>query len=129
VLAVHPDYLLRNEILEEMKERWYGLSPSGWHSLVVGLLRDQQYEIAMDKLEQMRADEIEIQPWLYDIFFFRLCELEELEEAYKLMMNRYTSVPLTSPMWYHLLDAFSSGMHVSITPLVVGSVANLVKLV
>src|SRR4051812_29351748 len=112
-----------------MKERWYGLSLSGWHSLVVGLLRDHQYEVAMDKLEQMEADEIEIQPWLYDIFFFRLCDLGELDEAFKLLMNRHTSVPLTSPMWYYLLDAFSSGMHVSTTPLVVRSVANPVKLV
>ncbi|KAM3077258.1 hypothetical protein ACMFMG_003278 [Clarireedia jacksonii] len=111
VLAVHPDYLLRNEILEEMKERWYGLSPNGWHSLVVGLLRDNQYELAMDKLEQMRADDIEIQPWLYDIFFFRLCEVGELDEALKLLMTRHTSDPLGSTMWYYLLDAFSSGMN------------------
>lgn len=27
VLAIHPNYILRDQIIEEMKERWYGLSP------------------------------------------------------------------------------------------------------
>ncbi len=58
--------------MQEMKERWFGLSPEGWHNLVTGLLRDRQYEVAMDKLEQMRSDQIQIQPWLYDIFTYQL---------------------------------------------------------
>ncbi|KAG4430687.1 hypothetical protein IFR05_013839 [Cadophora sp. M221] len=72
-LAIHPDYILRAEIMQEMKERWLGLSPEGWHSLVVGLIRDRQYEIAMDKLDEMHSDGITVQPWLYDIFMFQLC--------------------------------------------------------
>ncbi|KAF7875248.1 hypothetical protein EAF04_002420 [Stromatinia cepivora] len=111
VLAIHPDYLLRTQILEEMKERWYGLSPSGWHNLVIGLLRDRQYELAMDKFEQMQADQIEIKPWLYDIFFFRLCELDELDEALRLLKSRYHKPPLSMHMHYHLLDSFASAFH------------------
>lgn len=113
VLAIHPDYLLRTQILEEMKQRWYGLSPTGWHNLVVGLLRDRQYEMAMDKFERMQADGIEIQPWLYDILFFRLCETDELDEAIKLLKARYDQPPLAMHMYYHLLDSFASAFHVS----------------
>ncbi|TAQ89968.1 hypothetical protein B7494_g1702 [Chlorociboria aeruginascens] len=68
VLSIHPDYLLRAQILDEIEERWIGLSPIGWHHLVVSFIRDRQYESAIDKLEQMHADEIRVQPWLYDIF-------------------------------------------------------------
>ncbi|KAM0156616.1 hypothetical protein ACHAQE_005182 [Botrytis cinerea] len=111
VLAIHPDYLLRTQILEEMKERWYGLSPTGWHNLVIGLLRDRQYELAMDKFEQMQADQIGIKPWLYDIFFFKLCELDELDEALRLLKSRYDQPVLAMHMYYHLLDSFASSLH------------------
>lgn len=96
-----------------MKERWYSLSPTGWHNLVIGLLRDRQYEMALDKFEQMQADQIEIKPWLYDIFFFKLCELDELDEALGLLKSRYHEPALSMHMYYHLLDSFASSFHVS----------------
>ncbi|KAE9363568.1 hypothetical protein N431DRAFT_550372 [Stipitochalara longipes BDJ] len=113
VLAIHPDYLFRERIMQEMKERWFGLSPEGWHHLVVGLIRDRQYEVAMDKLEQMQSDEIMIQPWLYDIFMFQLCEAEELDEAFKLLQHRYHTQRsgILPSVWYYLLDKFSNAFH------------------
>jgi hypothetical protein len=113
-LAVHPDYLLREQIMQEMKERWFGLSPQGWHHLVAGLIRDRQYEVAMDKLEQMQSDEIIVQPWLYDIFMFQLCEAEELDEAFKLLQYRYHAQRsgILPSVWYYLLDKFSNAFHV-----------------
>jgi hypothetical protein len=100
--------------MQEMKERWFGLSPEGWHFLVVGLIRDRQYEVAMDKLEQMHTDEITVQPWLYDIFMFQLCEAEELDEAFKLLQYRYHAQRsgILPSMWYYLLDKFSDAFHV-----------------
>lgn len=108
-----------------MKERWYGLSPVGWHNLVIGLLRDRQYEMAMDKFEQMQADQIAIEPWLYDIFFFRLCELDELDEALRLLKSRYHKPPLSMHMHYHLLDSFASAFHVSKINIILTSNINL----
>jgi len=115
VLAIHPDYLLRAEIMQEMKERWFGLSPEGWHNLIAGLLRDRQYEVAVDKLEQMQSDQIQVQPWLYDIFQYQLCEADELDEAYKLLIYRYENsrAEISPAVWYYLLDKFSSAFHVS----------------
>ena len=120
VLAIHPDYLLRNQIMQEMKERWLGLSPDGWHSHVVGLLRDRQFEAAMEKMEQMQSDEIHVQPWLYDIFLFQLCETLELDEAFKLLRYRFDNrrTEISHTMWYYLLDTFSSNFHVIQSPSV-----------
>lgn len=97
-----------------MKERWFSLSPDGWHNLVVGLLRDRQFELAMDKLEQMRSEQIRITPWLYDIFTYQLCEADELDEAFKLLRYRTEEdmQEVTPTMWYYLLDTFSAAYHV-----------------
>lgn len=121
VLAIHPDYILRNRIMQEMKERWLGLSPEGWHSLVTGLLRDRQFESAMDKLEQMHADEVEVQPWLYDIFLYQLCEIGELDEAFRILHYRFErkSTGISFSMWYYLLDHFSRNFHVGVPLYVV----------
>jgi pentatricopeptide repeat protein len=114
VLSIHPDYLLRTDILQEMKERWFSLSPEGWHSVVVGLLRDRQFELAMDALERMHSDQIRVQPWLYDIFIYQLCELDELDEAFKILRYRIEQdmQEVTPTMWYYMLDTFSAAYHV-----------------
>jgi hypothetical protein len=116
VLAIHPDYLLRAQVLQEMKQRWIGLSPDGWHSYVTGLLRDRQFEVALDQLEQMHSDGIQVEPWLYDIIMFQLCEVGELDEAYRLLRFRFdrqhTRTGISSSIWYYLLDKFSSCFHV-----------------
>lgn len=97
-----------------MKERWFSLSPDGWHSVIIGLLRERQFELAMDKLEQMRLDENRVQPWLYDIFTYQLCEVDELDEAFKLLRYRIEEdmQEVTPTMWYYMLDTFSAAYHV-----------------
>jgi hypothetical protein len=101
--------------MQEMKERWFGLSPEGWHNLVTGLLRDRQYEVAMDKLEQMRSDQIQIQPWLYDIFTYQLCEAGELDEAFQMISYRFERdrKDISPSLWFYLLDKFTSEYHVN----------------
>lgn len=100
--------------MQEMKERWLGLSPEGWHSLVVGLIRDRQYEIALDKLEEMHSDGIKVQPWLYDILMFQLCEAEELDQAFNILQYRFENSrnEILPTVWYYLLDKFSRDFHV-----------------
>jgi pentatricopeptide repeat protein len=100
--------------MQEMRERWFGLSPDGWHFLVIGLIRDGQYEVAMDKLEQMHSDELPVQPWLYDILMFQLCEAGEVDEAFRLLEYRHHNLrsEILPTVWYYLLDKFSSAFHV-----------------
>lgn len=101
--------------MQQMKERWFGLSPEGWHSLVTGLLRDRQLEVAMDRLEDMQSDQIIVQPWLYDILTYKLCEAGELDEAFKLLYYRFQHdrKDIEPSVWYYLLDVFSRAFHVS----------------
>ncbi|CZR66735.1 uncharacterized protein PAC_16636 [Phialocephala subalpina] len=113
VLAIHPDYLLRDQVMQEMKMKWFGLSPEGWHDYVIGLIRDRQYEVAMDRLEQMHTDAIAVQPWLYDIFMFQLCDAGELDEVFKLLQYRFdhSRHEIQPSVWYYVLDVFSQAFH------------------
>jgi hypothetical protein len=103
--------------MDEMKTRWYGLSPEGWHYLVVGLLRDHHLELAMDKLEQMHMDQIRVQPWLYDIFLFQLLAWDEPDEALSILRYRYENLGEEIPgtVWIYMLDRFAGYLHVSNT--------------
>jgi hypothetical protein len=102
--------------MQEMKERWFGLSPEGWHSLVIGLLRDRQLEMALDRLEEMHTDHVLVQPWLYDIMTYVLCEHGEHDEAFNIMMYRYEHARfgISLSHWQYLLDTFSNASHVSL---------------
>jgi pentatricopeptide repeat protein len=114
-LAIHPDYLLRAEVLQQMKERWFTLDAQGSHNVIIGLLRDRQYEMALDKLEQMQISGTRVQPWLYDILIYVFCEAEELDEALRILQHRvqYGDTDISTNIWYHMLDACSSHYHAS----------------
>jgi pentatricopeptide repeat protein len=96
-----------------MKERWFTLTPDGWHNLVVGLLRDRQYEVALDKLDEMQEEGLRIQPWLYDIVLYQLCEIGELDEAVKILQGRVSKgeQDISANIWHFMLDACSSAFH------------------
>lgn len=67
----------------------------------------------MEKLEHIRGD-IRIQPWLYDIFMYQLCEADELDEAFKLLRYKVEEdmQEVTPTMWYYMLDMLSAAYHV-----------------
>jgi hypothetical protein len=66
VLAVHPDYLLRDEILEYMKSRWFNLSDRARNFVVAGMLRDRHFEHALMTLEEMVRNKARVESWLFD---------------------------------------------------------------
>lgn len=101
-----------------MRDRWFSLTSDGWHNWIVGLLRDRQYEVALDKLEQMRQEGMRVQPWLYDIFIYLFCESEELDEALKILRFRvdHGELDISPNIWYYVLDACSSNYHVGLCP-------------
>ena len=110
-----------------MKNRWYTLTTDGWHHLIVGLLRDRQYEIALDKLEQMQQEGTRVHPWLYDILIYLFCEAEELDEALKILRYRVDQgdMDISANVWYYVLDACSTNYHVSVILSVLLSLANI----
>ncbi|CAK7204501.1 hypothetical protein SEUCBS139899_007258 [Sporothrix eucalyptigena] len=111
VLAVHPDYLLRNAILKEMKDRWIELSLDGQVSVAIGLLRDGQYERALNHLDDMTeaASKEGAEPvpsWLLDIYVYVLGHEGFLDDALQIVNHRLLregdNVSLN--VWSFLLD-------------------------
>ncbi|KAL0933299.1 pentatricopeptide repeat protein [Colletotrichum truncatum] len=112
-LAIHPDYLVRNEVLMAMKQSWTEVSIEGESHIALGLLRDGQYELALDKLEAMIDNHVPIDPWVYDIFIFMFAQRGFVEEAVKLAHSKaHASEGETYlAMWYMLLDVCSHAYH------------------
>ncbi|KAI0141125.1 hypothetical protein F4776DRAFT_550017 [Hypoxylon sp. NC0597] len=112
VTAVHPDYVLRNTVLFEMKNRWYSPTVDDLVNIIIGLLRDNQYELALEKLEELHKNPIIVPPWLYDVFLYTFGELGFHEETFSILKHRLrvanmTNEPLSPNAWQFLLDVFS----------------------
>ncbi|KAF2467323.1 uncharacterized protein BDR25DRAFT_292449 [Lindgomyces ingoldianus] len=119
-LAVHPDYLLRSEILEYMKDRWLTLTDKGHNFVIAGLLRDRLFEQALEKIDDMVQQRIPVAPWLYDTAMYMLLDYGEVEEAHQLLLLRQSSGlgNLSYTLWMHLLDCASKLHHVEAVNLV-----------
>ena len=117
VLAIHPDYLLQTEILDYMRQRWFSVSVVGEHDIVVSLLADHQYELALDRLERMCSEDIVVQSWLQDMTVHVLLENEEVETAFRFMkasVNRNEDY-ISPAAWYQLLGVASGNYHYDAT--------------
>jgi len=96
-----------------LREHWIDLSVAGWHDVVVGLIRERQMELAIDKLEQMREQKMEVAGWLYSLVIYTLCELKEFDEVVRLlrvMINE--DIAIRPTLWYYVLDTASQQSHV-----------------
>ncbi|KAH9995354.1 hypothetical protein F4779DRAFT_607605 [Xylariaceae sp. FL0662B] len=112
VTAIHPDYVLRSSVLFEMKNRWYLPTANDLVNITIGLLRDNQYELALEKLEEMHKSLVPVPPWLYEIFFYTFGELGFHEETlailkYRLKLANVKKSPLSLNAWQFLLDVYS----------------------
>ncbi|KAI6382421.1 hypothetical protein MCOR25_000717 [Pyricularia grisea] len=123
-LANHPDYILRDRILQIMKSRYMELTPDGHVSVVLGLLRDGQYEMAIDKLEEVTREGIEVPTWVYDIFLFVFAELGFHDEVIRIINHQRINRQGTDLNWpsantcYFLLDKCSKAYHYESTKLI-----------
>jgi pentatricopeptide repeat protein len=119
-LAVHPDYLLRTDVLRYMKERWFNLSDRGHNFVVAGLLRDRAFEQALEKLEDMVRQRIKVEVWLWDKTIWMLLEFGEVEEAFYVLSLRQglggPAAKLSKVMWLQLLDTAAKKHLVSLPP-------------
>ena len=119
-LAVHPNYIERNTILREMRRRWLDLAPSGHRDIAIGLLRDGQYELALEKLDQMIRQGIDTPSWVFDIFVYVLGQLGFVEDALRIVHYRLQtdSKGISLNIWYFLLDVCSKHLHLDGTKYV-----------
>ncbi|KAF9693144.1 hypothetical protein EKO04_008595 [Ascochyta lentis] len=115
-LAVHPDYLLRAEVLEYMKERWFTLSDRGHNFVVAGLLRDRLFEQALEMLEDMCTKQVRVEEWLFSEAMWLLLEFGEVDEAFYVLGLKESAtgtstagaaagVKLSNALWGAMLDA------------------------
>ncbi|CAI6334148.1 unnamed protein product [Periconia digitata] len=110
-LAVHPDHLLRTDILDYMRERWFNLSDRAHNFVVAGQMRERLFEQALERLENMVKEGIKVEAWLWDMAIWLLLEYKEPEEAFYVLRLRQNvegyNVKLSHVMWLQLLDAAS----------------------
>lgn len=118
VLAVHPNYLLRNEVLWAMDRTWSSLDPAGRCSVALGLLRDGQVEMALDAFDDMAraaadGSQPPLPPHLFDIFVLYLARQGHLDEAVRMAYDKLAAVghTLPRPLWLLLLDICARAFH------------------
>lgn len=118
VTAIHPDYLLRSKALLDMKHRWYNLTLDGRICVVLGLLRDGQYELALERLEELTKSPVIIEPWVFSIFLIKFGELGFHTESFQLLQHA-VRVKLNQQSllaWAFLLEVYSrDGYYTGIT--------------
>ncbi|KAI4671005.1 uncharacterized protein J4E88_009400 [Alternaria novae-zelandiae] len=114
VLAVHPDYLLRTDILEYMKSRWFMPSDRARNFIIAGMLRERHFEHALELLEEMVRNKARVESWLFDKAIWMLLEFGEVEEAFYVLSLKEGvhskssgtgTVQLSIALWGALLDA------------------------
>ncbi|KAM0608684.1 hypothetical protein D7B24_008907 [Verticillium nonalfalfae] len=121
-LAIHPNYLLRNEILWAMQESWTPITLSGHCNVALGLLRDGQYELAFDKAEELLDKNTGVPPRLFDVFVLAFAHRGFLDEAVRLAHEKRhaTSEDVPVALWHVLLDACAAASHVEGTSYIWG---------
>ena len=119
-LAVHPDHLLRADVLERMHARWFAVSTEGAQDIVAGLLREGLLEQATSRLDKMRQEGVAIPAWLLDMTVYCLVDVDEIAAAYRIMQYRFDSGEpnISRELWAHLLDKASQCRQHAATSLV-----------
>ncbi|KAL4779237.1 hypothetical protein BJX76DRAFT_97858 [Aspergillus varians] len=115
-LAVHPDYILRQDVLRALRDRWLPLSPDGWHYVVAGLIREHQFELALDHMAHMERKDIVVEDWLHSLLIYYLCEVDEFGEILELMDSRLKQGhKMTKALWMHVLEEAVDAYHHDLT--------------
>jgi hypothetical protein len=127
VLAVHPDHLLRTDILDYMRSKWMGVSETGEHDIAAGLLREGLFEQALERLYGMQKQHMRVQGWLLDMFVYMLCEAGEVGEASSIMHSRHLGgeLSISRQLWHYFLDKASAADHLDGTLLAWKTQVNL----
>ena len=115
VLAIHPNYLLRIEMLAFLRERWHSLSTSDAHHVIASMLRDNQFELALDWIDKRFSDGQEVLPWILAKAVHMLCQAHEVDEALRIarLWEAKTNFKASPFAWYHILDVASRNFNVS----------------
>lgn len=109
-LTVHPNYTALLAILEATRARGW---PESRQTVAVALLRDEQYELALDTLMELHAGDARVEPWVYDVFVFVLGRMGFVEAMMEVLAARL-SLDATHglhALQYYALDVCSAAFH------------------
>ncbi|KAH7160246.1 pentatricopeptide repeat protein [Dactylonectria estremocensis] len=113
-LTVHPDYVLRQEVVEIMTKYWHEMTLSAKQNIAIGMLRDGQHELALAKLTDLHEDGVQIDLWVYDIFIVEFGRIGFLDEMLQLLRQRKYAKGTDDAfrtLLLHALDLFSQAYH------------------
>lgn len=93
---------------------------------MAGLLRETQFELALDHIAQMARKDIVIEDWLHSLFVYNLCEFGELDEVLQMMRSRADQGhDISLNLWLHVLEVASAAVHHETTSYVWTQVVHL----
>ncbi|KPM43577.1 hypothetical protein AK830_g2947 [Neonectria ditissima] len=113
-LTVHPDYIMRQEVIDAMSNYWYEMTKSARQNIAIGLLRDGQHELALAQLTDLFEEKARIDLWVYDIFIVEFGRVGFLDEMLQLLRQRKFAKGTDDPfrsLLLHALDLFSQAYH------------------
>jgi hypothetical protein len=131
-LTVHPHYTLQVVILDVMRANWYQFESSDVQNVILGLLRDEQYDLAYVRLMEMGQAGAAPELWMLDIMAMVLGyarHYDEMLEVCELRGKRSSDDGGYVNLVYQLLDSCSTGFHYNGTAAAweMGVVAGLFK--
>ncbi|KAM0343453.1 hypothetical protein ACHAPU_008483 [Fusarium lateritium] len=115
-LTVHPEYVLRQEVMEAMDKHWFEYTTSAKQNIAVAMLREGQHELAMDKLAQLMDGPERIDIWVYDVFILEFGRMGFFDEMLYLLKQRKHAKGTDSSfrnIQLMALDTFSQGFHLA----------------
>ncbi|KZZ94192.1 pentatricopeptide repeat protein [Moelleriella libera RCEF 2490] len=124
-LTNHPDYALRQEVLDMMKDYWFHVDARAQQNGVLGLLRDEQYELAHLRLTKLLEEYPLVDHWVLDVFIVVFGQLGFLDEMLQLLYWRESTTAAggggggkdkdrgkdMSGLVYYALDVCSQAFH------------------
>lgn len=99
-----------------MRKDWIDTTPEHRIHTALGLLRDGQYEMAVEEVESMMADGLAVPPYIHEILIFALANLGFIDEAITYLNHRtQQDPPPRDDIYYFLLDACAAAQHYTST--------------
>ncbi|KAL2671184.1 hypothetical protein Neosp_013759 [[Neocosmospora] mangrovei] len=114
VLAIHPDYVVRQRVIEIMQSFWFEFTRSAKQDIIVGMLREGQHELALSKFEEFFEQEGRVELWVYDAFIIEFARVGLFDGLLKMLKKRRAAKGTDDAfrsLLYHALDVFSQAYH------------------
>jgi tetratricopeptide (TPR) repeat protein len=127
-LSVHPDYILRQEVVQMTEQHWFEFTMPAKQSIAVAMLREGQFELALNKFNKLLEDPGHVDLWVYDIFILEFGREGFFDEMLHILKKRkfaHGSDKAFRSIQLMALDMFSQGFHHEGTTFVWRDVVNI----